>query len=45
MLIHGLEFQDVVSLCDSGEQYNGIGFVLSKDDNYICLDIDDASQS
>lgn len=37
-----LEFQDVVSLCDSGEQYNGIGFVLSKDDNYICLDIDDA---
>ncbi|MEB8097767.1 phage/plasmid primase, P4 family [Staphylococcus xylosus] len=37
-----LEFQDVVSLCDSDEQYNGIGFVLSDDDNYICLDIDDA---
>ncbi|MGO3724868.1 MAG: phage NrS-1 polymerase family protein [Staphylococcus equorum] len=37
-----LEFQDVVSLCDSDEQYNGIGFVLSNDDNYICLDIDDA---
>ena len=37
-----LEFQDVISLCDSDEQYNGIGFVLSDDDNYICLDIDDA---
>ncbi|MDW4483694.1 DNA primase, partial [Staphylococcus saprophyticus] len=37
-----LEFQDVFSLCDSDEQYNGIGFVLSDDDNYICLDIDDA---
>lgn len=35
-----LEFQDVISLSD--EQYNGIGFVLSNDDNYICLDIDDA---
>lgn len=35
-----LEFQDAVSLSD--EQYNGIGFVLSNDDNYICLDIDDA---
>ncbi|WP_234420409.1 phage NrS-1 polymerase family protein [Staphylococcus nepalensis] len=37
-----LEFQEVVSLCDNDEQYNGIGFVLSNDDNYICLDIDDA---
>lgn len=35
-----LEFQDAISLSD--EQYNGIGFVLSNDDNYICLDIDDA---
>ncbi|MDW3860655.1 putative DNA primase/helicase [Staphylococcus saprophyticus] len=35
-----LEFQDAISLSD--EQYSGIGFVLSDDDNYICLDIDDA---
>jgi len=37
-----VKFQDVVSLFDSDKQYNGIGFVLSNDDNYICLDIDDA---
>lgn len=40
-----IEFQDVVSLCDSDEQYNGIGFVLSNDDDYIVLDIDNAVDS
>lgn len=37
-----VKFQDVVSLFDSDKQYNGIGFVLSNNDNYICLDVDDA---
>src|SRR5699024_11165106 len=36
-----VKFQDVVSLFDSDKQYNGIGFVLSNNDNYICLDVDD----
>lgn len=35
-------FEDTVMLCDVDEQYSGIGFVLSKDDDYICLDIDNA---
>lgn len=40
-----VKFQNVISICDSDEQYNGIGFILSNDDNYICLDIDDAVDS
>ncbi|HEI3024299.1 TPA: DNA primase [Staphylococcus aureus] len=35
-------FEDAVMLCDVDEQYSGVGFVLSKDDDYICLDIDNA---
>lgn len=35
-------FHDVHSLYDSSNKYDGIGFILSKESNYICLDIDNA---
>lgn len=38
-------FEDTAMLCDVDEQYSGIGFVLSEDDDYVCLDIDNAVNS
>lgn len=36
------DFEDAGINYNVDEKYNGIGFILSKDDNYICLDIDNA---
>ena len=35
-------FDAIHSLYEKNDSNNGIGFVLSNDDDYICLDIDDA---
>src|SRR5699024_7004114 len=35
-------FDAINSLYEKSDVYNGIGFVLSNNDNYICLDVDDA---
>lgn len=36
------DFEDAAMHYDVDDKFNGIGFVLSKDDNYICLDVDNA---
>lgn len=36
------DFEDTAMHYDVDDKFNGIGFILSKDDNYICLDVDNA---
>lgn len=35
-------FDAINSLYEKSDVYNGVGFVLSNDDDYICLDVDNA---
>lgn len=36
------DFEDAALNYDVDDKFNGIGFILSNDDNYICLDVDNA---